>query len=152
MLAFDIEHIDELGDSVSYRYEFNVPNYLSRAGEFYIFKIPWPDVLSTDKSISYQSRNFPIRNYTSSDTLHANMEIIFPDNLEPLSLPEAKIFTDPSGDYSVHYALTDTGIRCSRQLVYKKNSISVDDYTDYKQFYDQILKADEEQILLKVIK
>ena len=122
---------------------------MSQAGEFYIFKIPWPDVLSPDRSVSYEKRQFPIIRYNSADMIFTKMEIILPDNLEPSSMPPNKTFSNPAGEYTVEYKIADKGLECTREYIYKNRTISVADYAEYKKFYDQVQKADQVQILLK---
>jgi hypothetical protein len=120
-------------------------------GSFKFLKIPWTDRLKNDKALSYEVREYSYNYWPGVDTLREEMEIFMPPGYEPLELGENVNLTCSVADYSLTFSLDGNSIRGVRELIYKKTTVTPEEYPEFRAFYNRALKADNRQILLKAV-
>lgn len=151
LIKFDIDNLDEINSPIHYTYEYTVPDYVSEVGSFKFLKIPWTDRLITDKALSYEEREYPYNLWPGADTLSEDMEIVLPPGYEPLALGDNVNISCDIADYSLTFVHEGDIIRGRRELIYKKPVVSPEEYGAFRAFYNQALKADKRQVLLKAV-
>ena len=57
--------------------------------------------------------------------------------------------SSPVADYSVTYKLSGNSFVATREFVVKKSIVHPDEYSAYKKFYNDALKEDERQMVLR---
>jgi len=145
---FDFGDLHRLDSAVPYSYEYEVPNYVTESGPFKYLKIPWADNQLTNKAFSYETRKFPLY-WLIADTLVEEMEIKLPTGYEPLELTGQASFTSAVADYVATYSYADGSIKARRQMINRKAVVTPEEYVEFKKFYNNVVKEDARQILLK---
>jgi hypothetical protein len=64
-------------------------------------------------------------------------------------LPKRTRFTGSAADHSITYTLSGNSLVATRLSVRKKNRIEPEEYTAYKKFYNDALREDEKQLVLR---
>ena len=145
----EFENLDELKSHLYYSYEYEIPNYVSDAGTFKILPIPWRDKFEPEKALSYEERLYPYNYWPLVDTLFQEIEIILPDEFEPVEIPNSQSFSTDIADYTTNFSYDGRAIKGSRTLINKKIQVAPDDYADFREFYNAAVQEDARQILLK---
>ncbi len=140
---------DKLTHEVHYEYEYSVEDYITNAGEFYFLKIPWADNKEPSKSISYETREYPIIRWSYSNYCKEEMIIEIPNDLKPVDLQSEYEFISFAGEYSLTFIFDGNNLKCTRILKRKETDIPVEKYLEFKEFYSNIVNTDKMQILLE---
>lgn len=146
---FEIEGLENLEPAVQYHYDYKVSNYVTEVNQFKFLKIPWTDALDSDAALSYDQRQYPYNYLPWADTLTHEIEIHLPENYQPVELLGEVKLSSPIADYHLNLTCSDDKITGTRQLIYKKDMISPDEYCEFKKFYNDVIKEDTRQILLQ---
>jgi len=147
--SLEMQHLDELTPDVEYRCEYETPNYLSEAGDFKLFKIPWSYPMSTDEALSYEERDYPYEYWPGEDTLDEEVTIRIPEGYGAVELPKPVRLASSVADYSVQYAISNGNLVARRRIVNKKLTVSPEEYSDFRTFHNSMVKEDHRQILLR---
>jgi len=148
LVKFELQDIDQINPELYYEYSFNVPNYITEAGDLKLVKIPWADNLDPRKSLSYESRNYDYNYWPTADTIRQEIEIQLPEGYSPLQLNNNIQFTSTVADYSLKLNYKDGVLYGTREYINKKWTVPPEIYKEFKEFYNNALKADENQIVL----
>lgn len=146
---FEIMNLDSNDPQLNYRYTFTAPDFISSAGNFKIMRIPWTDNEETMKALSYDRRTFPYMITTGIDTLKEDLSIKLPADLIPVEIPEAVNLKCHNAEYSMQLTYKNGFIQGTRRMIYKDPEISPENYESFKAFFNQVVKTDAQQILLK---
>ena len=141
--------LDTLANSVTVMSEFDVPEYVSQSGRFKFLELPWSDKLEPDPSLSYDKRLYPIVDYMHEDTLREEISVKLPKGymIDEL-VPRVQLSSDVA-QYSVTYKLKGGTLVATREFVRKKSTVDPAEYFAYKKFYNDALKEDERQVVLR---
>jgi hypothetical protein len=146
---FEIENLNGNYNNLIYRYSFTAPDFISSAGTFKIMRIPWTDNEESRKALSYESRTYPYRIRSGNDIHIENITINLPDTMVPVELPEPVRLVCANAEYEINLNLEDSRIKGFRKLTYTNPEIRPEDYAEFKTFFNAVVKADAQQILLK---
>jgi tetratricopeptide (TPR) repeat protein len=146
---FEMEGVDALNSIVNLSYNFDVPNYITQAGQFKLLRVPWTDTFRNNEGLSYDNRKFSYYYWPEADRLVEEIEINLPAGYEPLDLIKEIKYSSSVADYSIGYSFSNGVIRGRRELINKKAIVSPSEYSEFKKFFTDVLKEDERQILLK---
>ncbi len=146
---FEIDDIDVVKQKITYSYKFSVPYYLVETSGMKLLKIPWADNLESRRSLSTEERQFDYLYRTNTDTLWEEMIIRLPRGFEPVELQEKISFESDMAEYIVEMQYKDSIITAHRRFTRKMKIISPQKYLEFKEFYNQAVRADAYQILLK---
>jgi tetratricopeptide (TPR) repeat protein len=149
LVNFETENLDNLEPEVKYLYKYEVPRYITDAGDFKFMKIPWVHSAESDEALSYDRRNYPYDYWPSADTLTENIEIKVPQGYQPVDLPKGVSLKSPVAEYSLKYSFSGEKLIAQRRYINKKLVVSTDEYPEFKGFYNSVVKEDTRQILLK---
>jgi hypothetical protein len=145
----DIENLDNLEQNISLVYQYNVPNYISETGQFSFFEVPWEFIYSPQAALSYEQRKYPYCYWPSVDTLREVIKVELPQGFEPVE-PDQKIDLHCSiADYAISYSFSEGILEINKVLINKKTVVNPDEYIEFKKFYNDFVKQDSQQILLK---
>jgi tetratricopeptide (TPR) repeat protein len=146
---FTIENIDQLNPEIHYNYSFTAHNYLIDAGGFKIFKLPWTDKLNTRKALSYEKRVYPLEYLPAADFVKENLEIYLPSGYQPVNFKDVNIkYNSHIVDFSLTLTFENGILKGTRELINKKAIVLPEEYLEFKKLYNNIVKADNMQILL----
>ena len=146
---FTIQDIHNVGHDLEYTYKFEVPYYLVEASSMKLLKLPWADNLETRRSLSTETRDHDYLYRVPMDTLWEEMQVILPAGYEPLDLEETLSLNSEMAEYKVDITYEDGVITATRRVVNKMSIISPEKYPEFKEYYNQAVRADERQILLR---
>jgi len=149
LIKLEIENLDNIVPRVQYYYEYKVSNYVTEVNQFKFLKIPWTDALDSNPALSHDNRKYPYCYWVSTDTLVEDIEIHLPDQYQPVDLIKEVKLSSSIADYSLSLTFSEGSLKGKRELNYKKEVISPDEYLDFKKFYNNAIKADNRQILLQ---
>jgi tetratricopeptide (TPR) repeat protein len=145
----DIKNLDSNDPELIYRYSFMAPDYISTAGSFKIMHVPWTDNEEALKALSYDMRTFPYLIQSAADTVIEHLTVELPATMVPVELPEPVQLACANAEYVMHLSFENGNIKGIRKLIYKNPEINPDNYTEFKLFFNQVVKTDAQQILLK---
>ncbi|MCD4817879.1 MAG: DUF3857 domain-containing protein [Candidatus Cloacimonetes bacterium] len=147
---FELNNLDIINDSVSYSYNFDAKKYLNNSGNFKFCKLSWTDDLTSSSGLSYETRNYPYLLWSSGyDYFLEDIEISLPSNYVPLEIPENIIYETNYGKYEFNIKFKSGKIFAKRYLEVYNYDVAPEEYLDFKEFFNNIVKADETQLLLK---
>jgi hypothetical protein len=147
----NMDNLDNLSPKVEYTYEGEVPNYVTEAGSFFIMEIPWRDKLKADQGLSYEKRRYNYTYWPRTDTVSEEMEITIPPGYELVEVPSDLILKNPIADYSVTYTFDNGIFKLNRRLANKRIEVELDEYEEFKTFYNNAAREDARQILIRKI-
>lgn len=146
---FTIDNTSEFAEELSYFTSIKVNNYLTRTGNYRLFKIPWQNSLMQEQALSYEIRKFDYEIYWLVDKSIEDIKITLPEVYEPVELPEDLNISCSIADYSVKYSYDNGIITGSRILKYRSSYVPAEEYQTYKDFYNAILANDASHVLLR---
>ncbi|MBT3252423.1 MAG: tetratricopeptide repeat protein [Candidatus Marinimicrobia bacterium] len=149
MNAFTIEDVHVVDQELEYFYSFSVPHYLVDASSMKLLKIPWTDGLVSRRSLSTEEREYDYLYRVSQDTVWEEISIILPVGFEPMDMEETYSLNSDMAEYQVTLKYADGVITGQRQVVNKMSVIPPDQYPAFKEYYNEAVRADERQILLR---
>ncbi|MCK5078280.1 MAG: DUF3857 domain-containing protein, partial [Calditrichia bacterium] len=147
--SFEIENINQINSQTNYFYKFHVPHYLESAGSMKLLKLPWGDGLTSKRAISYEKRNFELYYRPSSDTLLEELEVHLPKGFVPIELQNKTHYSCKIAEYKVTMSFKKGILKAVRKFINKKAIVSIDEYKEFKEFYNKAVRADSQPILLK---
>jgi hypothetical protein len=144
-----LRNLDNLDPKVEYEYAYEVPNYITEAGEFKFMKIPWSRYANADEALSYDRREHPYYYWPGEDTLTEQIEIQLPTGYRPVDLPKPVRLSSPVAEYTMKYAFVNGKLQAQRQFINKKEIVETAEYPTFKTFFNDVVKEDARQILFK---
>lgn len=144
-----IGDFSEITPEIGYIFTFEIPNYLSEAGDYRLLKLPWSDKLLTGAELMSDTRIHPLLIWNSEDTLSEVMSIELPSGYEPVETSYNQKYDCSAASFSISIEYKDNKLYSNRQLVYKTREVNAEDFAAYKDFCTKVIKADTKQILLK---
>ncbi len=146
---FSFTGIDSLTPTLEYSYRFSAPDYISEAGNFSMFEVPWTDTPHLSRALAYETREFDFNYWISADSFLETTTVVFPDGYDLVELPASIDISCPTATYSLTYTLNDGVLTGERRFVNKKEGVNTEEYAEFKAFYNKVITSDKQQILLK---
>jgi Tfp pilus assembly protein PilF len=141
--------LDTLTRELGMRFNLDVPSFALDAGKFRTVKNLWYFKFSPDQALAYTGRKYPYKHDAPEDTLREDVTLRLPAGMKPLDLPGDIRFSCPVADYSATYRYSKGLLQAKRQFVYKKDVVTPEEYAAFKQFYNNVVRDDSRQVLLK---
>jgi hypothetical protein len=145
----DLERLDPVMEA---RQEYRVPDYVTEPGGFKLIRMPWVDKLTANPALSYESRKYPYILGTVNDTLRETVRVKFPPGYDLQEVPKSVAMSNALATYSVEYKHSKGELTATRTFYHKKPEVGPEEYAQYKKFYNDALKEDSRQLLLKKVK
>lgn len=151
ILELNFEDLDAIKSYLDYNYKFIANNYLVSTGSFNILKIPFTYNTVSMSYVSYEERKTPIEIWMWKGARDETIELTLPSTFKLMEVPENVSFDNKFATYSMSFKKVGQKIVVTRNLNVKKDWIEVDEYKEFKEFYNKLVKADAAQLLLKSI-
>jgi len=149
ILSFEPGNTNEITPVSKYIYKIALPSYLTEAAGFKFFKLPWIDLQHSSDGVSYDNRNYPLLlwgdPYRKDETIHLKL----PSNYMPVENKYEINLTCSAADYSNKFEYKNGELLAKRTMLHKKTTVMPEEYKEYKEFLNKVLKEDARQILLK---
>lgn len=146
--AFDIRNLDSLTQNLTYTLTYLAPTYVTEAGDFLFFRVPWFGEFHPDGALSYEKREYPYEFSNYQDTVAERITIRLPKGYTPSGLKPVNSFIPDAAEYDVRNDLRGSDLVLNRRTVFKRNYVMPEEYTSYKTFYNQCVKNDRRHMLL----
>jgi hypothetical protein len=146
--SFNIDNLDLLTIDVFYDIDLTINSFISKTGNYRIFRIPWSDALTQNTALSYNKRDYPYIIYGGADCSE-KIEVLMPSGYEPLELPENISLSCDDASCKIRFELINGKIVASREYKFINRIIAPDKYISYKEFYNKVIENEKTQILLK---
>jgi hypothetical protein len=147
----NIQDLDSIYKPVKATQTINITNEVSRVdNSLYIIPLYFSDL--KENPFKLNTRKYPVDFEVLTDkTMMLNLTI--PKGYAPFALPESVSLKLPGNSAVFMYDVVNTGdkIRLTTKLMINKVSFIPDEYSELKEFYNQILKKESESIILKKI-
>lgn len=145
----EFSNLDELNTSVSYQFEYEVPQFVIEAGSVKILPVPWRDKLQANRALSYDVRKYLYSYWPEADLFVEELEIKLPEHYQPIELIAEKRLNSTVADYKLSFTYEAGIIKARRELKNKKMDITPEQYEEFKKFYNAVLVEDSKPILLQ---
>jgi tetratricopeptide (TPR) repeat protein len=149
LIDFEINNIDSLSHTLEYRYKFKAPDFINQAGDLKIIKLPWTDNFEPIKALSYETRIFPYCYWPTADTIREDITMHLPAGYKPVQLDNELKYSCDAAEYTLSLSFKNNILSGTRVLINKMSNISPELYADFKKFYNNVVQADKNQIILK---
>jgi tetratricopeptide (TPR) repeat protein len=147
--GLEFEGMDAPGRPVRFAYNFEAPNYVTEAGQFKLLRIPWNDRMANQHAPSQEQRKFAYYYWPYADRIEERIEFLLPAGYEPVDLGKEVKLSSAVADYQLSFTYADGKIVARRELINKKAVVTPEEYAEFRQFCNRVVKEDERSILLK---
>ncbi|MFH1622645.1 MAG: DUF3857 domain-containing protein [Candidatus Omnitrophota bacterium] len=145
LIKHNIENAEDLDKDVILEYEFQAPEYLSKAGTSRLL----PQYGEIDISpITKDKRNYPIEYPVPFET-NFTMEIELPTNLSLKFFPENINVDSKWFKFENIYSQKDNKIIFSEKYKLKERIVSLQEYLEYKHLVEDIARKTNQRIILE---
>jgi len=146
--SYFIKNLDNLSQPIVLSYIFHGPEYLTAAGPLRIM----PQLSGLDTSlVAKDKRNYPV-DFNILDTKETIYELEIPKNFSVKYLPENVFKENRWIGFAVEYVRKDNKIVFRQKAELKKKEIPVDEYPEFKKFFEDTAKQVKQRIVLEKIK
>ena len=145
LLNYTISEVENLNQPVEIRTEFKGPKFLTRAGKNRL--IPKFGSLSASL-VSRDKRNFPLDFRALSENV-TKIRMELPDHLNVKFLPPPIVKDTPWFTYVYKYTFSKGLISFEERLIDKKTSVSVEEYSEFKEIFEELARETDKQVILE---
>lgn len=143
--------LDEVSDSIVYRYKYSMPSNLLEVGDMLVYTLDWTDKFFSTDIVAPKKRETSIElyKYTNTEIENEVVELSLPENYTAPDLPKNVNISNDIFDYKQDFSSDGNRIICNRYFKFKKRIIEPDEYDEFKKGIEKIVKADKTNIVLK---
>lgn len=145
---YKIENLEDLNKTVTLRYSFWGPEYFILAGKLRIM----PQLTGIDSSlVAKQARKYAL-DFDILDAKEQVFQISIPKGLRVKYLPDNIVEDSPWLKFSAEYASNDGQLYFKQRSELKKITVSAQEYTAFKNFFEGIAKKIKQRVVLEALK
>jgi len=145
LLDYRISDLENLNLPVEIWMEFKGPKFLTRAGKNRL--LPKFGSLSASL-VSRKTRNFPLDFQALNEEI-TEIKVKLPSNLTVKYLPPPILRETPWFNYVYAYAFSEGLVSFEEKLINKKRSVSLKEYQEFKEIYEELARETDEQVILE---
>lgn len=144
-------NLNNLNDTVLFRYDFTVKNEVVEAGSMKMIKVPFTDVIATMDNFSSDKRDFPIEywNYENTDSYETVVTIQIPAGQKFLEIPANQAFSFKKSTYSLQFIKEGEKLKVVRKAQLQRENVQPADYEAFKKFFGDIVEAESKYVVFK---
>jgi Flp pilus assembly protein TadD len=140
--------VDDLGVPLTIEYRVSAPEYVKRAGDLLVFRVPW--LSNGTEHVAKEKRNHPLT-WANTDSEQERVLIQIPEGYRVRYMPESFEVDLPFASYKLEYANGGGRIVLKTLKERRVCTIGVDQYPDYKKYEERIAKELDKLIILERI-
>jgi cellulose synthase operon protein C len=150
VIKANIEHLNDLDTPLTFRFDYNIPNFAQSAGDLLIVSFPWnrPDAVVQSLRDGKERRN-DIEFNSARGRLSTEVRITLPAGFTVSDLPKDIKTETPYGTASFTYQQQDNVIIGKRVLDYSAVRVKASEREAFTDFLAGILKNNKTPLLLK---
>jgi hypothetical protein len=143
------EHADLTSNDSTFWYSatFTVPNFLAEAGDFLIARVPWERPFRPLSALSYKTRQHPMSFASRYDSTSEVVTISIPAGYVVSERDGTATFSCRQFTYQRSSATTNDTLRLRRTSARTAETVSTDEYGEFKERYNRAVKEDRRSIL-----
>lgn len=144
-------NLENLSDTVSQAYSFEVINALQDVAGMKIFALPWSDINSLDL-VSSETRKYPLEYwaYQTEDVTTEKITIELPAGKKLVDTPKNIDLQCANASYKMIFNTSKQGVvEVTRIFTRKKDQITPAEYPEYRTFLNEITENDTKQYAIK---
>lgn len=146
--SYSIKNLENLNEPVVLSYAFHGSGYLTEAGPLRIM----PQLSNMDTSIvAKDKRKYPV-DFGILDTKEISLEIEIPESFTLKYVPDSVKKDSPWLAFSCEYERKDSKIHFRQKMELKKNTVSEQEYAEFKRFFEELAKQVKQRIVFEKIK
>ncbi len=147
LVGMELDGLDSLTPEFSFTLRYEVPNYVMEAANLQIVRVPWFDPYEPVSALGYEQRVYPYEFTNTIDTILENITITVPEGYEPLGLKNTEAFNHATGSVARTASSSADTLHLTRKAMYHRNVVMPAEYTGYRTFYNNVLRADRQSLL-----
>ena len=149
--SLSFKNLNNLSDTLEYRYDFTAKNEVVEAGSMKMIKVPFTDLIATLDNFSADKRDFPVEywKYETVDVYETVVEIQLPAGQKFLEIPTNQNFSFQASNYSIQYVKEGEKLKVIRKAKMQRNNVLPADYAAFKKFFTDIVEAESKYIVYK---
>ncbi|MDR0667307.1 MAG: DUF3857 domain-containing protein [Prevotellaceae bacterium] len=148
----EFANLDNLRDSVDYRFKYEVSNALQEVAGMKIFRLPWSDAVESLSMFAPDERKYPFElyRYLYSDSEYERITLLLPEGKKLIDIPNDVHEECAAATYDLAFRQTGHGVvEITRRFVKRKDLVTPDEYPDFKRFMTLVSTSDEKQYAIK---
>lgn len=152
LINLSFKDLKSLSDTAEYSYSFQVKNELNEVVGIKIFRIPWSEGVRSSDFLSLETRKYPFLMWRmqSAESFKETINIDLPAGKVLAEQPKSVNISSDFADYSLTYNTSTAGkIKATREIKFKKDIVTPEEYGKFRDFYNQVASADSKQIGFK---
>ncbi|HEY8388188.1 MAG TPA: DUF3857 domain-containing protein [Parasegetibacter sp.] len=149
------KNLEELSDTLSFSYRFKLKDQISEIGNMKAFRINYPDIIASLNYFSADNRTLPIEytSYEDMDEYETVVTVNLPEGMKFQDLPTSESLSFGTMKYTLSYRLIkENQLEIIRKFNSDRKRIPAQNYTDFKAFFEKIVKAEQKMIAFKINK
>ena len=149
IIKSEFQNAGEIQQSFKEFHEIIINDHISSAGEM-IYLNPFVMDREEENPFKLEKREYPVDFGRPFDRMYL-LKIKVPESYNIEELPKSKVLMLPNSTAKYYYNATQTGntINISSNLVVTRSLFTQDEYANLKEFYNQVVAKQAEQIVLK---
>jgi cytochrome c-type biogenesis protein CcmH/NrfG len=147
----EFRNLDTITDTVFYDYSFKVNTPYNKVGSLYLFKLPWANEFEQLDFLSNSERKYPILiwKFDEINRTTENMVVTIPSDKKLFEMPESKTIDSKYATYTIEFTKKGNKLFIEKAVQYKTGHIPVDEYEEFRSFYQKVIESDQQQIAFK---
>ena len=149
IIKSEFQNAGEIQQAFKESHEIIINDHISSAGEM-IYLNPFVMDREEENPFKLEKREYPVDFGRPFDRMYL-LKITLPESHTIEELPKSKVLMLPNSTAKYYYNATQTGnaIHISSNLVVTQSLFAQDEYANLKEFYNQVVANQAEQIVLK---
>ncbi len=145
------ESLQTTEDTVEYSYSYTMDNAFTSVGSMQLLKIPFADPEEPMPFTSATDRQHALNiwEFTSRDKFYERMEIELPEGKRLVERPQNIHYECDYAVYDLTFKLNGRKLVVERIFTLKDDVVPVENYEQFRDFYNDVVTADETQIGLR---
>ncbi|MFN0031187.1 MAG: DUF3857 domain-containing protein [Flavobacteriales bacterium] len=151
LLGLNFGNLKGREDTIHYQCKYRVSNEVNDVVGMKIFKMPWADKMSTLDFVSLETRKSPFVMFEQFGPEVVREVITFnvPAGKTLAEVPKNVKYTCTAAEYSITYVKAGNKLTATREFKLKKEYVELNEYAEFRDFFNKVMEADTKQIALK---
>lgn len=151
LVDYKFDNLLDISSPLTSSYNLNAFNYCDRVASLLVFRIPYMTPVNTHPAILSKNRQtaLDVEDIVRVEPTFQRVELTFPDGYDLLEMPKDVNLQGKYGTYRVSFKKIKNGLLVEKYQAFNTSVIDVNEFEDFKKFYQQLLDIDSTKIALK---
>ncbi len=148
---FSFENLKEIDAELVTELEMRAFNHLEKVSSFQILQVPFLNPITTRSALfgEFRNNNLALSELFNLAPSEQIIDLQIPKGFELLEVPDDVLVENEFGTYELNFKKLKTGIQIQRKLSFEHHFIKSDSYSDFKEFYLQLLDGDRTKLAIR---